>query len=97
MKREKLPLPGPFQWSLDHATPSANSDTPLRQTSCAHYEECLDLAAALNWDGFTCEGCNHEINSTLVWRAHLSARKDALAKSMLCSIRPLIAIRNPAK
>ena len=60
----------------------------VRELDCAHYDECLNLAAALNWTSFTCEGCCGEVNQTLLWRAHQSARKDSVARR-LCGLRPL--------
>lgn len=62
--------------------------TCVRELDCAHYDECLNLAAALNWASFTCEGCSGEVNQALLWRAHQSARKDSVARR-LCELRPL--------
>ena len=30
-----------------------------RNTNCAHYKECLDLAAKRDWKTFNCENCEH--------------------------------------
>lgn len=62
--------------------PTPLDDLPRRRYECEKYERCLGLAASLNWDSFTCNGCNGEINEKLTWRAHLSARKDSVAKHL---------------
>ena len=51
-------------------------DSPFRNFDCSNYNKCLSLAAALDWDSFTCEGCNLEINEQLIWRAHHRLRSD---------------------
>ena len=62
--------------------PASLDEVPPRRYDCGNYERCLGLAASLNWESFTCCGCNGEINETLTWRAHLSARKDVVAKHL---------------
>lgn len=59
-------------------------EPPLRRYSCRHYDVCLDLAAALNWDSFTCNGCSGEVNERLLWRARQRIKHDDVA-SRLCS------------
>lgn len=66
--------------SLEQPTPV--DDVPTRRYECDNYEQCLGLAASLNWESFTCRGCNGAINEKLTWRAHLSARKDSVAKHL---------------
>jgi hypothetical protein len=55
---------------------------PHRNLECQHYETCLNLAAALNWDSFTCQGCSGSINESLKWRAGQNTRRDAVAKAI---------------
>ena len=88
-----LGTPGPFQVIEDtNASELANpSEAPRRKYDCVNYESCLDLAAALNWDSFTCRGCNQQINHNLVWRAHQAKRHDSIANS-LCSHLPNISV-----
>ena len=93
---EKL-APGPFevvedQSSAADASGSVLDDSAaepiLRLHDCAHYETCLDLAASLNWNSFTCNRCSGEVNNALLWRAHQHQRKDSVAKA-LCDLKPI--------
>jgi predicted Fe-S protein YdhL (DUF1289 family) len=68
--------------SLPQQNDAANQDVLERRLECNHYEECLNLAAALDWDSFTCTGCNGEIDETLLWRAGQNTKRDALAKAI---------------
>lgn len=76
-----------YTQSNEQAT-ACSDDPPRRRYDCAQYDECLKLAAALNWDSFTCRGCNGELNETLVWRARQSAKKDSVAKA-ICAFPPV--------
>lgn len=58
---------------------------PKRKYCCQNYTVCLDLAAALNWDSFTCRGCCGEVDNSLLWRAHLARKRDSIVET-LCSI-----------
>ena len=66
-----------------------NTGTPrtilpfFRSYDCKRYESCLELAAALNWESFTCSGCIGETNQHLVWKANLAKRQDRIA-ACLC-------------
>ena len=62
-------------------------EEPLRNLDCSHYETCLELAAALNWESFTCAQCKGEINESLRWRAGQNTRKDAVAKAICGSTK----------
>ncbi len=79
--------PGPFQ--VIESEGSGNVDSPVlpprRRYSCPNYSRCLDLAAALNWDNFTCRGCSGLIDESLHWRAHQAQRKDNLVRA-LCDL-----------
>jgi hypothetical protein len=79
--------PGPFQIirSDESGGPNTPGPAPRRRYSCANYETCLDLAAAVNWDNFTCRGCSGEIDQALYWRAHQAMKKDGIVKT-LCEI-----------
>lgn len=62
--------------------------SPCREFDCANYESCLSLAAALDWDSFSCANCNGRMNSQLLWRAHHRLKfDDELAR--LCDLPPL--------
>ncbi|MFO0417350.1 MAG: hypothetical protein ACK5Y6_08690 [Pseudomonadota bacterium] len=83
---DSAPCAGPFEVKGEHtnqATGEASEDETIeRNLDCANYEKCLDLAAALDWGTFTCEGCAGEINESLKWRAGQSTRRDPLAKAI---------------
>jgi hypothetical protein len=51
--------------------------TPYRNFDCPNYENCLGLAAALDWNSFTCRNCSGNINDQLLWRAYHIIKKDA--------------------
>ena len=57
-------------------TIAACGKTVKRDFDCNNYETCLGLAAALNWDSFTCDSCARKINPQLIWRAHQNIRQD---------------------
>ena len=54
----------------------ADEDGPFRNFECDNYNKCLSLAAALDWNSFTCEGCSCEINQQLIWRARHRLRSE---------------------
>jgi hypothetical protein len=82
--------PGPFEQKLSEDTDPACEGEETRSLDCPHYEQCLGLAAALNWDDFSCIGCSQEVNRSLVWRAHVSAKRDAIVTA-LCALPRLVA------
>lgn len=63
---------------LEQKEDSVSPEPPFRRYDCSLYENCLNLAAALNWNGFSCSGCCGEIDEKLYWRAQASIRKDSL-------------------
>ena len=79
--------PGPFQIIDSDGAVVAESplEPPRRQYSCANYTACLSVACALNWDSFTCRGCNLEVNDALLWRAHQALKRDNVANK-LCEL-----------
>jgi hypothetical protein len=85
--------PGPFQ-IISSSDQKGCVDSPIaaprRRYLCQNYATCLDLAAALNWDNFTCRGCSGEIDAALLWRARTEIRKDRVV-SKLCTNIPEIA------
>lgn len=91
--------PGPFQIieSEGCGLVDAPMTPPRRRYSCAHYATCLDLAAALNWDNFTCRGCCGEVEESLYWRAHQASKKDNVARSIcdLPDIKYVASEANP--
>ena len=79
--------PGPFQVIESEGSGIVDSPmtAPRRRYSCENYNTCLDLAAALNWDNFTCRGCCGDVNESMCWRALHAQKKDRIA-GRLCSI-----------
>jgi len=79
--------PGPFR--IIQSEVSGAVDTPIpaprRRYHCSNYNTCLDLAAAMNWDNFTCRGCCGEIDQSLLWVAHGAMRKDRVV-SKICQL-----------
>ena len=69
-------------------------EPPVRKYGCANYENCLDLAATLNWASFTCKQCCGEINGALQWRAHQIRRRDSLAQA-ICDLPRLSTVEKP--
>lgn len=86
---------GPFQ--VINVSPESTfpiSETPKRDFTCSHYEQCLGISAALNWDGFSCRGCaTHSPDEHLMWQARNAQKKDAVAKK-ICEI-PEISVLQP--
>ena len=89
--------PGPFQ-IIEQESLDAPSEAPKRRYECSHYETCLNLAAAMNWDSFTCRGCSGEVNEIYFWRAQQEAKRDKIVRT-LCTQMPditLVANQRPA-
>jgi predicted Fe-S protein YdhL (DUF1289 family) len=57
----------------------------IRYYHCDNYSTCLNVAAALNWSGFSCCGCCGTVNEALLWQARQAQKKDAIAKR-ICSL-----------
>jgi hypothetical protein len=92
-ENEILGTPGPFQVIETQGIGDVDSpiDAPRRRYDCQNYDTCLELAAALNWDNFTCRGCDNTMNQSYIWRARQAARKDDVAGS-LCEHLPQINV-----
>lgn len=58
---------------------------PERNYECGHYNTCLSLAAALNWESFSCGGCGGCVDKKLLWRAHHVLRKNNALK-VICDL-----------
>lgn len=84
---------GPFQ--VINVSPENSfpiSETPKRNFSCNNYEQCLGISAALNWDGFSCRGCNTQMpEEHLMWQARNAQKKDAVARK-ICDIPDISVI-----
>lgn len=78
--------PGPFQ-IIENESLDFPLEPPRRRYACPQYDTCLNLAAALNWDSFTCRGCSGDINQALFWRARQEVRKDGVVRT-ICSEIP---------
>jgi len=78
---------GPFQLVEDDEELPLHrrGEKPRRKFSCPHYHHCLALAAALNWDSFTCRNCCGEMNKALIWRAHHEKKRDKVV-NVICDI-----------
>ncbi|MCB0353629.1 MAG: hypothetical protein KDD64_08900 [Bdellovibrionales bacterium] len=89
---------GPFPVIEDRGSGDvvAPMEPPRRRYSCDNYETCLSLAATLNWDNFTCRGCNGLISENLLWRAHQAHRRDRIAQR-ICDIPALDCVNDGAK
>lgn len=76
---------GPFQVIENEGDGVVDSpiEAPRRRYSCSNYCLCLNVAASLNWDSFTCRGCSGSIDEALIWRSRQAQRKDKVA-SRLC-------------
>jgi len=85
--------PGPFQIIDNDGKSEAPVSAPRRRYSCAHYDACLNLAAALNWDNFTCRGCCGSVDQSMLWRAHQAKRRDEIA-GRLCDIPELSCVED---
>lgn len=87
--------PGPFQIIDLESRGSCNNPVapPRRRYSCEHYETCLDLAAALNWDNYTCRGCSGIVDQKLLWRARQEIRKDKFVRA-ICNDVPDIGVHS---
>lgn len=79
------PRPGPFRIFPRDEEVALDGSGPDRRFGCGNYNSCLSLAAALNWDSFSCRGCSGSIDETIRWRAKGESRRDASMKS-LCNI-----------
>lgn len=83
--------PGPFQ-IIENEPSDAPTNAPRRRYTCSNYCTCLDIAAALNWDNYTCRGCSGEIDESLRWRARQIAKKDKIVQFICNEIPPLSLI-----
>ncbi len=85
MKRQ----PGPFPVIENNGDGHVDNpmSAPKRRYMCENYQSCLEVAAGLNWDNFTCRGCSGEVDETLIWRACSAKRNDKVARRIL-SISP---------
>ena len=78
--------PGPFQIVESEGCGQVDNPiaAPRRRYFCLNYSTCLNLAAALNWDNFTCRGCCEDVNQALLWRARQAQKKDNVASKLCC-------------
>lgn len=83
--------PGPFQ-IIENDLSDAPTQAPRRRYGCSHYCTCLSIAAALNWDSFTCRGCSCEVNDAYRWRARQIVKKDKILQTLCSEIPPLTFI-----
>ncbi len=62
--------------------PLAQRFDAFRNFDCPNYQKCLDLAAALDWSGFSCQNCSQEVNQQLLWRVRQCCKHDPLAAAL---------------
>ena len=86
--------PGPFP-VLEEQSAHQPHEPALRQYDCPAYEECLNLAAALDWSGFTCFGCSGVVNENLRWRACQALKKDSVARR-ICDVPEIQVVSSSA-
>jgi hypothetical protein len=77
-------LRGPFQIINIHSCSSTD-----RNLECRNYETCLGIAAAFNWESFSCKQCIGEIDPHISWRVRHIIKRDSLGK-FLCKKQPHI-------
>ena len=80
---------GPFQVLAKDSNLLADGEGPDRNFACKNYNSCLSLAAALNWESFSCGGCTGTIDETIRWRAKGVSKRDS-------ALRQLCIIPNPS-
>lgn len=92
-----LGKPGPFQIVEAEGCGVVDNpmDAPRRRYDCQFYQSCLAIAAALNWDSFTCRGCCGKIAEQLFWRARQASKKDEIV-GRLCEL-PSIEFHKPTE
>jgi len=85
------PNKGPFRLFEQD---SESSEDPFRNYDCDNYQNCLSLAAGLDWDGFKCDGCQGQIQESLYWQVRQAQKKDQLVKE-ICDIPIVECIETP--
>lgn len=75
---------GPFK--VKKVALAVNDELPIedRCYDCKNYDLCLNLAAALDWDGFCCTNCDKSVDQKLVWQALKIKKADRVVEE-LCS------------
>lgn len=70
---------GPIQIAFcDNSSP-----IPVRDVTCSNYQECLNIAACLNWMSFSCENCTGEVAPHLRWRSRIERRRDPVCQALM--------------
>ena len=64
------------------------AEPPVRKYDCENYETCLAVAAALDWDSFSCKDCCGQVDQRLAWRAQHARKKDSVVRA-LCDLPEL--------
>lgn len=79
---------GPFKLIMFGNTdlPLSPNDIPDRNYSCANYDKCLNISAALDWEDYSCRGCCGEVNGAMLWQARLAIKKDRVAQKVCSKI-----------
>lgn len=93
---------GPFEVSSNYDSSSLTGnaalaetcDVPIRNLDCENYDECLELAIALNWQTFSCSGCNGTVNENLKWRISRAVTQDKVARFLCPSATKFTVIKS---
>ena len=62
--------PNPLRFAAIDESQEASG---IRRLHCRSYDDCLDVACARRWPGFTCAGCDAFVPRTVeerIWDAH---------------------------
>ena len=98
MPNRVLGKPGPFQIVRGSASGANERPNvpPRRRYLCKNYQSCLSIAAALNWDNFTCRGCSGEVDESTLWKAHQEIRRDKTVRR-ICALPSIVAYQSEAR
>jgi hypothetical protein len=76
------PAAGPHQITRNRKEFQNQEIGPYRRPNCSNYSKCLDIAACLDWDSFTCLQCNGSIDATFIWQMRSKMKKDKLCQRL---------------
>lgn len=84
---KSVPVPAAPEVNSAHSETTGDTEyeIPERQYDCSNYSTCLGLAAALDWNSFSCTSCSGSVNEKLLWRAHQKVRENK-ALQRVCNL-----------
>jgi len=68
---------------LEDEMESVSIPNPVRHFDCENYETCLSLTAALNWQSFTCAGCDGTVDPVLLKKAERALHADRFLEPLI--------------